>query len=57
MLIALAERTPLLSAADQIAFLDIDDTIRATYGYAKQGAGYGYCADLRVMPTWVRIAC
>jgi len=42
MLIGLAERTPLLSAADQIAFLDVDDTIRATYGYAKQGAGYGY---------------
>ena len=25
-----------------IAFLDIDDTIRATYGYTKQGAGHGY---------------
>jgi hypothetical protein len=24
------------------AYLDVDDTIRATYGYAKQGAGYGY---------------
>jgi hypothetical protein len=22
--------------------VDIDDTIRRTYGYAKQGAGYGY---------------
>lgn len=22
--------------------MDIDDTIRQTYGYAKQGAGYGY---------------
>ena len=42
MLVELSERTPLLSVADQIAFLDIDDTIRATYGYAKQGAGYGY---------------
>ena len=42
MLVALAGRTPLLPAADQIAFMDIDDTIRATYGYAKQGAGYGY---------------
>ena len=29
--------------APQIAYLDVDDTIRATYGYAKQGAGYGYC--------------
>ena len=38
----LARATPLLPGADQIAYLDIDDTIRATYGYAKQGAGYGY---------------
>jgi hypothetical protein len=38
----LAARTPLLPDAGQIADLDVDDTIRATYGYAKQGAGYGY---------------
>jgi Transposase DDE domain group 1 len=38
----LAVRTPLLPDAGQIAYLDVDDTIRATYGYAKQGAGYGY---------------
>jgi hypothetical protein len=38
----LAARTPLLPDAGQIAYLDVDDTIRATYGYAKQGAGYGY---------------
>ncbi len=43
MLVALAQRAPLLAAAiDQVCFLDVDDTIRATYGYAKQGAGYGY---------------
>jgi len=42
MLERLAGRTPLLPAAETIAFVDIDDTIRATYGYAKQGAGYGY---------------
>ena len=43
MLVELAARTPLLAAAaDQVCFLDVDDTIRATYGYAKQGAGYGY---------------
>ena len=23
-------------------YVDIDDTIKATHGYAKQGAGYGY---------------
>jgi hypothetical protein len=38
----LATRTPLLPAADQIAYLDIDDTVRQTFGYAKRGAGYGY---------------
>jgi hypothetical protein len=38
----LTAQTPLLADAGQIAYLDVDDTIRATYGYAKQGAGYGY---------------
>ncbi len=42
MLARLAGRTPLLAAAPAVAFLDIDDTIKATYGYAKQGTGYGY---------------
>jgi len=37
-----AGHPPLLPGADQISFLDIDDTMKATYGYAKQGAGYGY---------------
>lgn len=41
-LAGLAEHAPILTGADQVACLDIDDTIRATYGYAKQGAGYGY---------------
>ncbi|MFI9042706.1 IS1380 family transposase, partial [Streptomyces sp. NPDC053726] len=38
----LAVHTPLLPGAAGVAYLDIDDTIRRTYGYAKQGAGYGY---------------
>ena len=43
VLVELARRTPLIAAAaDQVCFVDVDDTIRATYGYAKQGAGYGY---------------
>ena len=42
LVVDLAARTPLLPDAGQIAYLDVDDTIRATYGYAKQGAGYGY---------------
>jgi len=38
----LARHAPLLPGADQVAYVDIDDTVKATYGYAKQGAGYGY---------------
>lgn len=42
VLTALAGSTPLLPGADQVAYLDLDDTMRETHGYAKQGAGYGY---------------
>jgi hypothetical protein len=42
LLIALTGRAPLLAGAAAIAYLDIDDTVKATYGYTKQGAGYGY---------------
>ena len=42
MLAELARRTPLLAGADQVAHVDVDDTVKATYGYAKQGAGHGY---------------
>jgi len=42
MLAELARRTPLLAGADQVAYVDVDDTVKATYGYAKQGAGFGY---------------
>jgi len=49
--IALAKNAPILAGAAQGCYVDIDDTIKATYGYAKAGAGHGYCADLRVMPT------
>jgi len=41
-LIALASNAPILPNADQACYVDIDDTIKATHGYAKQGAGYGY---------------
>ena len=42
LLTQLARQTPLLTGADQVTYLDIDDTVKRTYGYAKQGAGYGY---------------
>jgi hypothetical protein len=41
----LARQAPIISAGEPVTYLDISDTIRATFGYAKQGAGYGYsCA-------------
>jgi Transposase DDE domain group 1 len=42
LLIALAHRVPLLTGADRLAYVDVDDTVRRTYGAAKQGCGYGY---------------
>jgi hypothetical protein len=38
----LARHAPIINTAEPIAYLDIDDTIRATFGYSKQGAGFGY---------------
>lgn len=32
----------MLADADQLVFVDVDDTIRDVHGYAKQGAAYGY---------------
>src|SRR3954454_4220665 len=42
LLARLAAATPVLPDADQAVFVDVDDTVRQTYGYAKQGAGRGY---------------
>ena len=42
LLINLTGLVPLLPGADQLVYLDVDDTVRQTYGYAKQGAGRGY---------------
>ena len=42
LLTNLATHTPLLRDADRMTLVDIDDTVKGTYGYAKQGAGYGY---------------
>jgi len=39
---ALARNAALVATGEPIAYLDVDDTVRATFGYAKQGAGYGY---------------
>ena len=46
VLTALAALVPLLTGHDDhrdaVTWLDVDDTMRRTYGYAKQGVGYGY---------------
>lgn len=42
LLAALARHTPLMATGAEVTFLDIDDTIGPTFGYAKQGTGYGY---------------
>jgi hypothetical protein len=42
LMISLAARAPLLSGTARLAYVDVDDTVRQTYGYAKQGAGRGY---------------
>jgi hypothetical protein len=38
----LATHTPLLPGACTLAFLDVDSMQRRTYGYAKQGSGFGH---------------
>ena len=42
LLVRLTAATPILPSLSTVAFLDIDDTVRQTNGYAKQGAGRGY---------------
>ena len=42
LLINLTKTAPLLPGIQKLAYADVDDTVRQTYGYAKQGAGRGY---------------
>jgi hypothetical protein len=42
VLAGLARHAPVISTGEPVTYLDIDDTVRTTFGYAKQGAGYGY---------------
>ncbi|MCW2542369.1 MAG: family transposase [Frankiales bacterium] len=37
----LARHAPII-ATEALTYLDIDDTVRSTFGYSKQGSGYGY---------------
>ena len=38
----LGRHAPIIASGAAVTYLDVDDTMRATFGYAKQGAGYGY---------------
>ena len=42
LLVRLANVSPILAGADQLVYVDVDDTVRETHGYRKQGAAYGY---------------
>lgn len=42
VLAELAARTPIVAGIDEVALVDVDDTIVEVHGYAKQGAGFGY---------------
>jgi hypothetical protein len=41
-LAALAEQTPLLAGIDDLALVDLDDTIIEVHGHGKLGASFGY---------------
>ena len=41
-LASLAGQVTLLDRATAVTYVDVDDTVRRTYGYSKQGSGYGY---------------
>ncbi len=41
-LAGLSGQVALIDPAAAVTYVDVDDTIRRTYGYAKQGSGYGY---------------
>ena len=42
LLVALAERTPVLEGISQRAYIDIDSLLRPVYGRTKQGASWGH---------------
>ena len=41
-LVSLARRVPLLPGAQELAFVDIDATLKRAYGHKKQGARFGH---------------
>jgi hypothetical protein len=57
LLVALTRRAPLLPDGQRLAYLDLDDTVRETHGYAKQGVGRGYTgvAGLNVLLATISV--
>lgn len=56
MLIGLSRNAPLVPGADYYVVLDVDSTINRVYGYAKQGADYGYTRLRGVHPLLATIS-
>jgi hypothetical protein len=52
----LSRHAPLLPGADSYAILDVDSTINRVYGYAKQGADYGYTRVRGLHPLLVTLS-
>ena len=63
LLITLAGMTPILTGAEQVAFVDVDSLLRRVYGHAKQGARFGhtkvggYSVRLRGLSPLVATIC
>ncbi len=51
LLIGLSGSAPLLAGAGQLAYLDVDDTVQPTFGYAKHCAGRGYTGVKGPLPA------
>jgi Transposase DDE domain group 1 len=41
-LAGLADRAPVTAGIEEVAVVDVDDTVVEVHGHAKQGAGFGY---------------
>ena len=52
------DRVVAAASRPEVTFVDIDDPVRSTYGYAKQGAGYGVLRRQRIerLPATVSTA-
>jgi hypothetical protein len=55
-LVGLSRTAPLLEGGVSSAFLDVDSTINRVYGYAKQGADFGYTRVRGVHPLLVTLS-